>query len=132
VPPAAPVYLATPNGNGHGPPPLPVAPVAVAAPARPAPKEEARPAASPAPPRQGIGREELTARLLQIVCQRTGYPPEMLGLDLDLEADLGIDSIKRVEILGSLSGADGEGGLAVEMEKLTGIKTLRGIIDCLW
>ena len=26
----------------------------------------------------------------------------MLGLDLDLEADLGIDSIKRVEILGSL------------------------------
>ena len=32
----------------------------------------------------------------------SGYPAEMVRLDLDLEADLGIDSIKRVEILGSL------------------------------
>ena len=29
----------------------------------------------------------------------------MLGLDADLEADLGIDSIKRVEILGALQKA---------------------------
>ncbi|NOY53057.1 MAG: SDR family NAD(P)-dependent oxidoreductase, partial [Deltaproteobacteria bacterium] len=31
-----------------------------------------------------------------------GYPREMVGLDQDLEADLGIDSIKRVEIVGEL------------------------------
>ena len=34
-----------------------------------------------------------------MVSDLTGYPPEMLDLDMDLEADLGIDSIKRVEIL---------------------------------
>jgi NAD(P)-dependent dehydrogenase (short-subunit alcohol dehydrogenase family)/acyl carrier protein len=80
----------------------------------------------------GTGREALTNRLLDIVRQRTGYPPDMLGLDLDLEADLGIDSIKRVEILGSLADGNGEGLLInQEMEKLTGLKTLRGIIDCL-
>ena len=45
---------------------------------------------------------ELTAGLLDIVAEKTGYPAEMLELDMDLEADLGIDSIKRVEILGSL------------------------------
>ncbi|MFN4258611.1 MAG: SDR family NAD(P)-dependent oxidoreductase [Gemmataceae bacterium] len=78
-------------------------------------------------------RETLTTRLLDIVRQRTGYPPEMLGLDLDLEGDLGIDSIKRVEILGSLAELDGAGSSRInqEMEKLTGIKTLGGIIDCL-
>ncbi len=37
--------------------------------------------------------------LLTIVSERTGYPGDMLELDIDLEADLGIDSIKRVEII---------------------------------
>ena len=41
------------------------------------------------------------ALLLQVASDRTGYPPDMLGLDLNMEADLGIDSIKRVEILGA-------------------------------
>jgi acyl transferase domain-containing protein/NAD(P)H-dependent flavin oxidoreductase YrpB (nitropropane dioxygenase family)/NAD(P)-dependent dehydrogenase (short-subunit alcohol dehydrogenase family) len=81
----------------------------------------------------GNSREALTHRLLQIVCQRTGYPVETLGLDLDLEADLGIDSIKRVEILGMLAeaGPNGDPAVAVDMEALTGIKTLGGIITCL-
>ena len=40
--------------------------------------------------------------LLEIVADKTGYPTDMLEMDMDLEADLGIDSIKRVEILGAL------------------------------
>jgi acyl carrier protein len=44
----------------------------------------------------------LSETLLNVVSEKTGYPPEMLELDMDLEADLGIDSIKRVEILGAL------------------------------
>ena len=45
--------------------------------------------------------EILTANLLALVSERTGYPTEVLGLEQDMEADLGIDSIKRVEILGA-------------------------------
>ncbi len=41
--------------------------------------------------------------VLSIVGERTGYPIETLGVDLDLEADLGIDSIKRIEIVGVLA-----------------------------
>lgn len=37
--------------------------------------------------------------ILAIVADKTGYPIEMLNVQMDLEADLGIDSIKRVEIL---------------------------------
>jgi acyl transferase domain-containing protein len=40
--------------------------------------------------------------LLNIVADKTGFPLEMLNLELDLESDLGIDSIKRVEILAAL------------------------------
>jgi acyl transferase domain-containing protein/NAD(P)H-dependent flavin oxidoreductase YrpB (nitropropane dioxygenase family)/NAD(P)-dependent dehydrogenase (short-subunit alcohol dehydrogenase family) len=38
--------------------------------------------------------------VLDVICERTGYPEEMLDEDLDLEGDLGIDSIKRTEIFG--------------------------------
>jgi NAD(P)-dependent dehydrogenase (short-subunit alcohol dehydrogenase family)/acyl carrier protein len=40
--------------------------------------------------------------LISIVAELTGYPDDMLGLDMDIEADLGIDSIKRVEILSAM------------------------------
>jgi NAD(P)-dependent dehydrogenase (short-subunit alcohol dehydrogenase family) len=126
VPQARPVpRVGAVNGNGH--PPVAAAqakPQAVSAQKRP------QAVAAPAKPQAATpDRQTLTSHLLDIVSKRTGYPPEMLGLDLDLEADLGIDSIKRVEILGSLADSNGNGSLAVEMEKLTGIKTLRGIID---
>jgi NAD(P)-dependent dehydrogenase (short-subunit alcohol dehydrogenase family) len=58
----------------------------------------------------------------------------MLDLDLDLEADLGIDSIKRIEILGNfqlLYASQDSPVSEKEMEKLTTIRTLRGIIDWL-
>ena len=45
---------------------------------------------------------DLSAMLLAVVGEKTGYPVEMLRLDMNLEADLGIDSIKRVEILSAL------------------------------
>ncbi|MEA5575870.1 SDR family NAD(P)-dependent oxidoreductase [Anabaena sp. UHCC 0451] len=45
---------------------------------------------------------DLSQTLLNIVSDKTGYPAEMLDLSMDIEADLGIDSIKRVEILGGL------------------------------
>jgi NAD(P)-dependent dehydrogenase (short-subunit alcohol dehydrogenase family)/acyl carrier protein len=46
--------------------------------------------------------KEIEATMLAVVSQLTGYPIEMLGLDMDIEAELGIDSIKRVEILSTL------------------------------
>lgn len=79
--------------------------------------------------------ESIGATLLQLLSERTGYPQEMLDLDLDLEADLGIDSIKRVEILGgltgSLQGPEEKLQARLDMEKLTSLRTLRGILEYL-
>ncbi len=46
--------------------------------------------------------DPIETTMLEIVSQLTGYPVEMLGLDMDIESELGIDSIKRVEILSTL------------------------------
>jgi acyl transferase domain-containing protein len=68
--------------------------------------------------------------LMKVVSDRTGYPEEMLGLDQDMEADLGIDSIKRVEIFGALRDLSGGTTLSGEgdMETLGKLKTLRDIL----
>jgi acyl transferase domain-containing protein len=58
------------------------------------------PAAAPAAEDPETG--ELRAFLVNFVCEQTGYPPEVVGLDSDLEADLGIDSIKKAQMLGEL------------------------------
>ena len=152
-------YLGGRAGAATSPAPVPVAPPSVVAPvvlpapiserltARPAPV--AVPAATPVPvpvaapsvvakvipePATTItmGREAVAARLVEIVRDRTGYPAEMLGLDLDLEADLGIDSIKRVEILGTLRESVGVLAAATDpstMDSLSRAKTLGGIVD---
>ena len=69
-------------------------------PALPGPGTQA-PAGAPAAAAKGDSAL-IQSSLLQIVGELTGYPLEMLGLEMDIEADLGIDSIKRVEILSSL------------------------------
>ncbi|KMQ65188.1 erythronolide synthase [Chryseobacterium angstadtii] len=75
--------------------------------------------------------QELQTAILDIVSEKTGYPKEMLGLDLDLEADLSIDSIKRMEIIGDLKTKIGFGQDLEQaddlMEKLAAIKTLNGL-----
>ena len=45
---------------------------------------------------------EIQQHLLSLVSEKTGYPPEMLELDLDLEADLGIDTVKQAELFAAV------------------------------
>jgi acyl carrier protein len=49
---------------------------------------------------------DLAGLLISVVSDKTGYPAEMLTLEMDLEADLGVDSIKRVEILSAVREAE--------------------------
>ncbi|HWE40514.1 MAG TPA: SDR family NAD(P)-dependent oxidoreductase [Isosphaeraceae bacterium] len=110
-------HVPRPSTNGHRPPAA--EPVAVAKP-------------TSAPKAPATDRASVAERLLRIVQERTGYPAETLRLDLDLEADLGIDSIKRVEILGSLRDALPALGLAADseaMDALNRARTLAAIVD---
>ncbi len=79
-----------------GPAPL----AAAAAPAPAATVSAAAPAPAMAAPATGI--DPVEEKVLELVAQKTGYPREMLALDLDLEADLGIDTVKQAEVFAEL------------------------------
>ncbi|MDR1387422.1 MAG: SDR family NAD(P)-dependent oxidoreductase [Propionibacteriaceae bacterium] len=99
----------------------------------------AAPAAVGLPRIEDLSADQLRAVIVEVVAEKTGYPADMLGLDMDLEADLSIDSIKRLEIIGSLGERmiipepeSADSGEAVSaLERLTAIKTLRGMVDWL-
>ena len=58
----------------------------------------------PGLPRPGDGVE---AKVLAIVAEQTGYPEDLLDMDLDLEADLGIDTVKQAEVFATIREAYG-------------------------
>ena len=57
--------------------------------------------------RQRQWGDSITTKVLEVVAEVTGYPPDMLELDLDLEADLGIDTVKQAETFAAVREAYG-------------------------
>ncbi|MGZ5359289.1 MAG: beta-ketoacyl synthase N-terminal-like domain-containing protein, partial [Solirubrobacterales bacterium] len=82
---------------------------AVPAGAPPAPAPAATPpAAAPAEAPAAAGSdEEVIERILALVSEQTGYPADMLDPELDLEADLGIDTVKQAEVFAAIREAYG-------------------------
>jgi acyl transferase domain-containing protein/NAD(P)H-dependent flavin oxidoreductase YrpB (nitropropane dioxygenase family)/NAD(P)-dependent dehydrogenase (short-subunit alcohol dehydrogenase family)/phosphopantetheinyl transferase (holo-ACP synthase) len=78
----------------------------------------------PPAPEEGLHR-----MVVELVARKTGYPPEVIDIDFDVEAELGLDSIKQVEILRELTQA-----LHIDLGKDTRsqrykISTLRVLMD---
>ena len=85
---------------------------------------------SDVPTNGGAGVAELSEVLLSVVADKTGYPVDMLDVSMNLDADLGIDSIKRVEILAALQEALPNASV-VAPDQLGELRTLRQIVDVL-
>ena len=117
---------------------LPIAPVQAP---RPAPQAKAVPAPPPTPSSvvaavavqtRVVETRDVLADLTRIASERTGYPVEVLDANAAIEADLGIDSIKRVEILSSfqqLCTPAEQTRVQSVMEKLTPAPSLRAMAD---
>ncbi|HZC25284.1 MAG TPA: SDR family oxidoreductase, partial [Candidatus Binatia bacterium] len=74
------------------------------------PKIETAKAPAPAPaapPRPTAEGDAVKERVLTLVAEKTGYPVDMLDLDLDLEADLGVDTVKQAEVMAAIREAYG-------------------------
>jgi NAD(P)-dependent dehydrogenase (short-subunit alcohol dehydrogenase family)/acyl carrier protein len=87
----------------------------------------AKVAAAPSRPSTSTS-PDLAAIIVAVVAEKTGYPKDMVQLDMDLESDLGIDSIKRVEILSGVQERAPDAP-TVEPEHLGRLRTLRQIVD---
>ncbi|MGI2066612.1 SDR family NAD(P)-dependent oxidoreductase [Shewanella sp. MF08487] len=105
-----------------------VAPAAPAAPALVMPAVVMPEVTPAAPATSGLSAALVQQTMMAVVADKTGYPTEMLELGMDMEADLGIDSIKRVEILGTVQ--DELPGLPeLSPEDLAECRTLGEIVD---
>ncbi|MEU9020006.1 SDR family NAD(P)-dependent oxidoreductase [Actinomadura sp. NPDC048394] len=105
-------------------PDVPAAPVPAPRPVLPGETLPVLPAA-PEPAR------DVHATVLSVISARTGYPESMLDGDLDLEADLSIDSIKRTVIIGEVTERVGLTAPDAAIEQLTRITTIGEIVDWL-
>jgi hypothetical protein len=114
------------SGNGDQPSGIPERTAAVPPAARAVAAAPAQQAVTEA--RAQVSGADVLKQLLHIVSERTGYPEDMLQVDANMEADLGIDSIKRMEILAAFqqqhAGAHGA-SLQEAMERLNSLKTIR-------
>ncbi len=73
----------------------------------------------------GLG-DPVVQKVLAIVAEKTGYPQDMLELDLDLEADLGVDTVKQAETFAAVREAYGIA--RQENLKLRDFPTLRSVV----
>ena len=78
----------------------------------------------------GSGEADIAEVLLDVVAEKTGYPADMLNVSMNLDADLGIDSIKRVEILSALQELLPHAPV-VAPDQLGELRTLSQIVDVL-
>jgi acyl transferase domain-containing protein/acyl carrier protein/NADP-dependent 3-hydroxy acid dehydrogenase YdfG len=155
-PPDTSAALTHANTSGGSRPPLAGAPVAVAPPAPailPAgvlaaalvpraevsvsarPPLDAPPVPAPKPaqvasPAKAPARDRVGTVLLGVVSEKTGYPVDSLDLSLSLDSDLGVDSIKRVEILSALQEKLPDAPV-VKPEHLGTLHTLKDVADFL-
>ena len=53
-------------------------------------------------PRRSAKADPVKEKVLALVAEKTGYPVDMLDLDLDLEADLGVDTVKQAEVFAAI------------------------------
>jgi len=77
-----------------------------------------------------VGVAQFQEAILEVLSERTGYPVDLIELDLDLEADLSIDSIKRAEVAGEVAtrlrlSVDGDES---ELEELVRARTVRTMV----
>jgi len=92
-----------PSHTPQAPPPAPVsvaklAPPPFSAVAETATKVQVAAPAPVVPPELAAKGDPVKDRVLALVAEKTGYPVDMLDLDLDLEADLGVDTVKQAEV----------------------------------
>merc|ERR1719387_2549790 len=91
----------------------------------PAPVASAAPVAAPAAAPAAGGGNAMKV-VYEVMADKTGYDTDMISEEMDLETDLGIDSIKRVEILGAVQ--DELNVKVTDLDALSRTKTVGDVV----
>lgn len=79
-----------------------------------------------------LKKDQVLPALIKVIAEETGYPEDSITDDMNLESDLGIDSIKTVEILSRVSeqyGINWEDLDEEQTAKLMDIKTVKEVSE---
>ena len=77
----------------------------------------------------GVSTAKAVEVVLDVLAAKTGYETDMLEMDMDLETELGVDSIKRVEIL-----SDVQAQLGIEAQDVAALgrtRTVGEVVDAM-
>merc|ERR1719387_679186 len=86
-------------------------------------------AAAPTGGGGGVSNERATQCVIRVLAEKTGYEEDMIEMDMALETELGVDSIKRVEIL---SDVQKELGVeAKDVAALSRTQTVGEVVDAM-
>jgi len=77
-------------------------------------------------------QEQLDQLLIDYVVDQTGYAREIVDVDADLEADLGLDSIKLAQLIGEIRSQFQLGSLTLSAVAQARFRTLRDIREFLF
>jgi len=72
-----------------------------------------------------LNADQLEKRIIEVISDRTGYPVDMIDGEMNIESDLGIDSIKRVEIFSVLNDELDQGFTQEDIEYMTTLSSIR-------
>merc|ERR1711871_583948 len=92
-------------------------------------QQNATPARSAPVSTSGISTSKAVEVVLEVLANKTGYETDMLEMDMDLETELGVDSIKRVEIL-----SDVQSQLGIEAQDVAALgrtRTVGEVVDAM-
>merc|ERR1711871_662768 len=94
-----------------------------------APVQQQQSYSAPVQPQQssgssGVSTAKAVEVVLDVIANKTGYETDMLEMDMDLETELGVDSIKRVEIL-----SDVQAQLGIEAQNIAALGRTRTVGD---
>ena len=103
---------------------------------QPAPVVQAAPVMEAAPvvaaaAEKTAENQNIQKLVLTVVSDKTGYPTDMIDVEMELETDLGIDSIKRVDILSDINKELGEIFTAEDVASLSTKGSISGIVEYL-
>ena len=97
-------YLTQQVANSEGPSSIAEQPPAPALAPAPAPPQSPAPTSTATPTSRGdVSFKEMLTSLLDLISDKTGYSTDELEIDFELEADLGIDTVKQAEIFADIS-----------------------------
>jgi hypothetical protein len=88
----------------------------------------AQPAPTEAAPATRIGRDRLFSELVGVYAEAMEYPSEVFTETVELEGELGIDSVKQTEILGRIRETYKLPGLPANV-RISDFKTMGQIVD---